>query len=66
MQMMYETIYNALVESGLENEQEPQDYLNFFCLGSREPDYNRRQSSNIKTSTGNTPQVHDPSTLDMF
>ncbi|XP_050229628.1 phospholipase D beta 1-like [Mercurialis annua] len=36
MQMMYETIYKALVEKGLENTFEPQDYLNFFCLGNRE------------------------------
>ncbi|KAJ0105807.1 hypothetical protein Patl1_18654 [Pistacia atlantica] len=37
MQMMYETIYKALVEVRLENKYEPQDYLNFFCLGNREP-----------------------------
>ncbi|KAJ4789028.1 Phospholipase D [Rhynchospora pubera] len=37
MQMMYETIYMALREAGLENKYEPQDYLNFFCLGNREP-----------------------------
>lgn len=36
MQMMYETIYRALKEVGLENTYEPQDYLNFFCLGNRE------------------------------
>ncbi|KAL8114528.1 phospholipase D beta 1-like [Apium graveolens] len=36
MQMMYDIIYKALVEAGLENEYEPQDYLNFFCLGNRE------------------------------
>ncbi|KAK7394224.1 hypothetical protein VNO78_14746 [Psophocarpus tetragonolobus] len=36
MQMMYETIYNALVEAGLEAAFSPQDYLNFFCLGNRE------------------------------
>ncbi|WOL00121.1 hypothetical protein Cni_G08834 [Canna indica] len=41
MQMMYETIYTALKEVGLENTYEPQDYLNFFCLGNREgPDLN--------------------------
>ena len=33
---MYDIIYKALV--GLENEYEPQDYLNFFCLGNREAD----------------------------
>ncbi|XP_030931820.1 phospholipase D gamma 1-like isoform X2 [Quercus lobata] len=36
MQMMYETIYRALVEVGLEEAYSPQDYLNFFCLGNRE------------------------------
>ncbi|EXC11731.1 Phospholipase D beta 1 [Morus notabilis] len=36
MQMMYETIYKALVEAGLEGAYSPQDYLNFFCLGNRE------------------------------
>ena len=33
---MYETIYKALVEAGLEAAFSPQDYLNFFCLGNRE------------------------------
>ncbi|KAL6495445.1 Phospholipase D beta 1 [Orobanche gracilis] len=36
MQMMYETIYKALVEAGLEGAYSPQDYLNFYCLGNRE------------------------------
>ncbi|KAJ0444383.1 putative phospholipase D [Helianthus annuus] len=36
MQMMYETIYKALLEVGLEEAHSPQDYLNFFCLGNRE------------------------------
>ncbi|XP_048321059.2 phospholipase D gamma 1 [Ziziphus jujuba] len=36
MQMMYEIIYKALVEVGLEGAFSPQDYLNFFCLGNRE------------------------------
>nr|XP_043625785.1 phospholipase D beta 1-like [Erigeron canadensis] len=36
MQMMYEIIYNALVDAGLEEAYSPQDYLNFFCLGNRE------------------------------
>ncbi|XP_078447982.1 phospholipase D gamma 1-like [Wolffia australiana] len=36
MQMMYETVYNALVEEGLDHKYGPQDYLNFFCLGNRE------------------------------
>ncbi|ONL92985.1 phospholipase D15 [Zea mays] len=36
MQMMYEIIYKALKEVGLDGTYEPQDYLNFFCLGNRE------------------------------
>ncbi|KAM0827416.1 hypothetical protein ACQ4PT_068228 [Festuca glaucescens] len=36
MQMMYEIIYRALQEMGLDGKYEPQDYLNFFCLGNRE------------------------------
>ena len=36
MQMMYRTIYEALVEAGLDGQYVPQDYLNFFCLGTRE------------------------------
>jgi len=36
MQMMYQTIYKALVEAELDGQYEPQDYLNFFCLGTRE------------------------------
>ena len=34
--MMYQTIYKALVEAELDGQYEPQDYLNFFCLGTRE------------------------------
>ncbi|XP_047095549.1 phospholipase D gamma 1-like [Lolium rigidum] len=51
MQMMYETIYRALKEVGLDEIYEPQDYLNFFCLGNREVDDNPSTPS-----TGNTPQ----------
>ncbi|KAI5445379.1 hypothetical protein KIW84_013568 [Lathyrus oleraceus] len=36
MEMMYKTIYNTLVEVGLEAVFSPQDYLNFFCLRNRE------------------------------
>ncbi|CAJ2650583.1 unnamed protein product [Trifolium pratense] len=57
MQMMYETIYKALVEAGLENEYEPQDYLNFFCLGNRELSDNENISKTVKPTRQNTPQV---------
>lgn len=38
MQMMYEVVYKALEEVRLEKTYEPQDYLNFFCLGNRKAD----------------------------
>ncbi|KAL5552172.1 hypothetical protein UlMin_002348 [Ulmus minor] len=50
MQMMYQMIYTALKEVGLENQYEPQDYLNFFCLGNREAP--NGETPNIKTSNG--------------
>ncbi|KAJ8748941.1 hypothetical protein K2173_013378 [Erythroxylum novogranatense] len=57
MQMMYQTIYRALVETGLEQAFSPQDFLNFFCLGNREaPD--PYYTSNVSSPTAaNTPQV---------
>ncbi|GFY92407.1 phospholipase D beta 1 [Actinidia rufa] len=55
MQMMYETIYKALVEVGLEGTFTPQDYLNFFCLGNRED--MGSDSSSTESSTTNTPQA---------
>ncbi|KAI3453642.1 hypothetical protein Pfo_010305 [Paulownia fortunei] len=56
MQMMYETIYKALEEVGLEKEYEPQDYLNFFCLGNREAE-DSGSKPDTKSSGGNTPQA---------
>lgn len=55
MQMMYETIYKALVEVGLENTYEPQDYLNFFCLGNREVQEDGNNAV-VKSSKPTTPQ----------
>ncbi|KAG8374830.1 hypothetical protein BUALT_Bualt10G0036300 [Buddleja alternifolia] len=55
MQMMYETIYKALREEGLDNEYEPQDFLNFFCLGNREAE--DASSTDKKSSSGSTPQA---------
>ncbi|XP_027339721.1 phospholipase D gamma 1-like isoform X3 [Abrus precatorius] len=56
MQMMYETIYKALVEAGLEAAFSPQDYLNFFCLGNREP---INMYDNV-TVTGTPPPANSP------
>ncbi|WJX78181.1 Phospholipase D beta 2 [Trifolium repens] len=57
MQMMYKTIYKALLEAELENEYEQQDYLNFFCLGNRELSDNENTSKTVKLTEQNTPQV---------
>ncbi|KAM5574402.1 phospholipase D delta-like [Rosa sericea] len=37
MGMMYKIVTNALKEAGLSDQYHPQDYLNFYCLGKREP-----------------------------
>lgn len=59
MQMMYEVIYKALEEVGLEHKFVPQDYLNFFCLGARESYGGMAPVINGKDSNAsNTPQVH--------
>lgn len=54
MQMMYETIYKALEEVGLENSCSPQDYLNFYCLGNRE---GGKVEGNESPTAANTPQA---------
>ncbi|CAL5331521.1 unnamed protein product [Camellia sinensis] len=56
MQMMYEIIYKALVEVGLENEYTPQDYLNFFCLGNREVASSDSLSTD-RSAAANSPQA---------
>nr|GMD36477.1 phospholipase D gamma 1-like [Ipomoea batatas] len=57
MQMMYETIYKALVEVGLEDAFSPQDYLNFYCLGNREALAESDASSNDTNWPVNSPQA---------
>lgn len=52
---MYETIYRALKEVGLDDMYEPQDYLNFFCLGNREVADGTSISN--ASNTANNPQV---------
>lgn len=61
MQMMYQVIYDALVEVGRENEFVPQDYLNFFCLGNRE--VLDGDSSSLDTTEANAPNVIFPPPL---
>ncbi|KAJ7962279.1 Phospholipase D family [Quillaja saponaria] len=59
MQMMYETIYKALMEVGLEAAFSPQDYLNFFCLGNREAidAYDPNPVVSESPNAANTPQA---------
>ncbi|KAI5421519.1 Phospholipase D beta 1, variant 5, partial [Lathyrus oleraceus] len=58
MEMMYKTIYNTLVEVGLEAVFSPQDYLNFFCLGNREAvDMHENVIGSGIPPPPNTPQV---------
>lgn len=37
MTMMYKIIAQALENAGISQFFHPQDYLNFYCLGNREP-----------------------------
>jgi len=53
--MMYEIIYKALKEVGLDGKYEPQDYLNFFCLGNREAEDTSCSSSG--SFSASNPQV---------
>lgn len=62
MQMMYEMIYKALKEAGLDSKYCPQDYLNFFCLGNRETPSGEdgsptKKSTQASKKEANTPQV---------
>nr|GEY96039.1 phospholipase D beta 1-like [Tanacetum cinerariifolium] len=58
MQMMYDVIYKALQEMWLEIECEPQDYLNFFCLGTRVSSQKTQPTTNGKVSVApNTPRA---------
>ncbi|KAI3985531.1 hypothetical protein MKX01_033845 [Papaver californicum] len=57
MQMMYEIVYKALEEVGLENVEHPQDYLNFFCLGNREAPDGSDASFGGSPTAANTPQA---------
>ncbi|CAH9096948.1 unnamed protein product [Cuscuta europaea] len=59
MQMMFETIYKALVEVGLEDSFSPQDYLNFFCLGNREA----LDAGDVPTTTDNPAAANSPQAL---
>lgn len=53
--MMYQIIYKALEEKGVENSYEPQDFLNFFCLGNRE--VSDDGSNSVPSGSVNSPQA---------
>ncbi|KAL9227407.1 hypothetical protein vseg_003096 [Gypsophila vaccaria] len=57
MQMMYQIIFKALEETGMEHTYEPQDFLNFFCLGNRETS-DEPSAASSSGSSGSTPQAH--------
>ncbi|EMS46791.1 Phospholipase D beta 1 [Triticum urartu] len=56
MQMMYEIIYKALKDTGLNGSYDPQDYLNFFCLGNREAVENANAFADAFSPTN--PQIY--------
>jgi phospholipase D1/2 len=56
MEMMYGIIAEALKDAGLTDSQQPQDYLNFYCLGNREPK-DGREPPPINSPAENSPQV---------
>jgi len=45
MTMMYKIIAQALEKAGLSHKYHPSDYLNFYCLGKREPLSSTQSSS---------------------
>ncbi|XP_074317754.1 phospholipase D beta 1-like isoform X2 [Silene latifolia] len=66
MQMMYGIIYKALEETGMENTYEPQDFLNFFCLGNGEASDENGTRNTASSTNENTPQVPLTSTSDLW
>ncbi|PKA65046.1 Phospholipase D delta [Apostasia shenzhenica] len=53
MAMMYKVIGQALQKSGLSEKYHPEDYLNFYCLGNREP-ATKETTSTIHNSNENS------------
>ena len=54
---MYGIIYKALKDTGLNGSYDPQDYLNFFCLGNREAVENANAFADAFSPTN--PQVSE-------
>eukprot|EP00252_Welwitschia_mirabilis_P021815 TRINITY_DN5710_c0_g1_i1.p1 TRINITY_DN5710_c0_g1~~TRINITY_DN5710_c0_g1_i1.p1 ORF type:complete len:866 (+),score=131.96 TRINITY_DN5710_c0_g1_i1:140-2737(+) len=54
MEMMYRVIARAIDDAGLSDERHPQQYLNFYCLGNREPKDETEETTQM-SSVENTP-----------
>lgn len=52
MAVMYSIIAQELEKSGLSDQYHPQDYLNFYCLGKRDPS-SSESSSQVNQQTDN-------------
>lgn len=50
MSMMYRIIADALQKEGLSDKYHPQDYLNFYCLGKREPKVSQSPSQALQSA----------------
>ncbi|XP_039685404.1 phospholipase D delta isoform X2 [Medicago truncatula] len=50
MSMMYKIVADALAKAGLSECYHPQDYLNFYCLGKREPHSRESLSTQSQSS----------------
>ncbi len=64
MKMMYGVIAAALSDVGLLGEQHPCDYLNFYCLGNREP--KSPQEGQPMNSPDNSKHVSGSSNLSLL
>ncbi|KAI9107264.1 hypothetical protein K1719_021652 [Acacia pycnantha] len=54
MSMMYEIVADALKQAGLTDRCHPQDYLNFYCLGKREPQISQSPSPAFHSAENRT------------
>ncbi|XP_073003517.1 phospholipase D delta-like [Typha latifolia] len=54
MSMMYKIVAETLQKEGLSESSHPEDYLNFYCLGKREPAPKENASSSTNYSNDNS------------
>ena len=50
MSMMYKIVADALKQAGFADSFHPQDYLNFYCLGRREPLLSQSPSQEVHSA----------------